>query len=818
VKNNIENHYSIELNVERNPYELDIDDFFKMATRCNPKRRFLFVSKVLGKHLSVNPKRALDVSRLLAMHYYESRFSKFAFDRENLINRVRQNEHEGIIDRSRGYEIDEDTLVIGFAETATGLSHGVFDAFENVKGFYHTTRENLRHSGNTICFEEEHSHATAHKIYENENLKLDGINRVILVDDEISTGNTILNIMKSINETFHIKNFDILSLLDWRKKEYRDKFDLFSRENELNVSVYSLIDGYFDNIENGEINLDEIKKHEIFDELKLNREFEKTNEKNKCVFVESLSKEKDDELLDLGSKYMRYTGRFGLNRNTHKRGKKIMYDISKNIQPYVSGKTLILGTEEFIYVPMCIADKLDGEVYFKSTTRSPIYPYEGGDYPIENGIAHYSLYNEGVVNYVYNIEKEEYNTILIMTEGEGLSKANNYLYNCLKKYCDNVRMFYFSCNKNNLKSDPPQMGSYDEKDIVFLLKNLGNRIEEKDNKTREKAIQSGVHYSEMLPIEYKPSKIYLDLFHDSLRKFKSKLALAVGITAEKILKARGEDVVLVSLARAGSPAGVLVKRYMEQVRGINWPHYSISIIRGRGIDKNAMEYIFQRHPNSQIQFLDGWTGKGSITKELKEALSEIDKIYGKRENLSDELAVLADPGACTAIYGTREDFLIPNACLNSTISGLLSRTVYREDMIDKNDYHGVKFYRELKNEDLSNYYIEEIEREFESIKVEAENEVKEFDVDLENVNWIGQKDVKRIEKDFEIESIHFIKPGIGETTRVLLRRIPWKILVREDAKNIEHVIQLAREKNIPIETYPLEAYQCCGIVKALKGE
>ena len=46
-----------------------------------------------------------------------------------------------------------------------------------------------------------------------------------------------------------------------------------------------------------------------------------------------------------------------------------------------------------------------------------------------------------------------------------------------------------------------------------------------------------------------------------------------------------------------------------------------------------------------------------------------------------EIAVLADPGGCVRTYGTRDDFLIPSACLNSTVSGLVSRTVLRADLI-----------------------------------------------------------------------------------------------------------------------------------------
>ena len=49
------------------------------------------------------------------------------------------------------------------------------------------------------------------------------------------------------------------------------------------------------------------------------------------------------------------------------------------------------------------------------------------------------------------------------------------------------------------------------------------------------------------------------------------------------------------------------------------PHYSVSIIRDRGIDENALHYIYRTHPEGKIQFVDGWTGKGAISIELTKA-------------------------------------------------------------------------------------------------------------------------------------------------------------------------------------------------------
>ncbi len=63
------------------------------------------------------------------------------------------------------------------------------------------------------------------------------------------------------------------------------------------------------------------------------------------------------------------------------------------------------------------------------------------------------------------------------------------------------------------------MGSYSKEDVLFLLKDLSSIVLEQGNEDREKAIQSGVHYSEMLPVEYKPSDVYMALYFKIFRRF-----------------------------------------------------------------------------------------------------------------------------------------------------------------------------------------------------------------------------------------------------------------------------------------------------------
>lgn len=341
--------------------------------------------------------------------------------------------------------------------------------------------------------------------------------------------------------------------------------------------------------------------------------------------------------------------------------------------------------------------------------------------------------------------------------------------------------------------------SYSEDDVILLLKDITGFVDPQPTEEREKLIQSGRHYSEMLPIEYVPTEKYMQVYREALANYSKPVALAVGRLADKIIEEKSRDVVLVSLARAGIPIGILVKRYLAQKYQIHVPHYSISIIRGRGIDDNAMKYLLKRYEAHQLLFVDGWIGKGAILNELKKDIAEY-------EGVSADIAVIADPANVTELCGTHEDILIPSSCLNSTVSGLVSRTFLRDDIIGKNDFHGAVYYGELKDSDLSYEFIHAIEKEFEM----------NSPMESEMVPGLGIDEVKQIADTFDIHDINLIKPGIGEATRVLLRRVPWKVLIDErykDDSQLGHLVRLAEEKKVPVEYYPLKHYKCCGIIK-----
>ncbi len=347
-------------------------------------------------------------------------------------------------------------------------------------------------------------------------------------------------------------------------------------------------------------------------------------------------------------------------------------------------------------------------------------------------------------------------------------------------------------------------GTYLEDDVVILLKDITGLVKPLCSEEREKLIQSGVHYSEMLPLEYEPTEEYLRIYEKSLALYSQITADAVADCAMRIYRDKGKDAVLVSLARAGTSVGVLLKRYLKGRFNADVVHYTISIIRGKGIDKNALNFILKRHSPTSIQFVDGWTGKGAIQRELKNAMFDYPE-------LNAGLAVLSDPAYMAEKCGTHDDFLIASSLLNSTVSGLLSRTFLRNDIIGEDDFHGAAFYKELSDKDRTYEFINAVESKF-----DYKRPLPVFEKSSGNMRG-GLEEVREIAEKFGVNDINLIKPSIGEATRVLLRRMPWKILVHSlsDNEHLAHLYQLAKEKGVEVMEYPLKNYKACGIIKNL---
>ena len=308
------------------------------GSRINKKRGFLFVSKVLGKHIPTKPsimeKTYKDLARLIPIS-------------------------------------DKKTLFIGFAETATALGQGVFEKANLENSFYiHSTRYKTSDKI-LLSFFEEHCHAPSHIFYEPKDIELKNmikdIEQVILIDDEVSTGNTANNLVNELKKVLpKVTDYYLLTILNWTKKDYS------------NFQYLSLYKGDFEFIQ----------KDIIFE----------TN-----IISEPTETKNLDNIIPYNF------ARYGV--------KKLNLDFSNyiNLETIKDKKVLILGTSEFMYPPYLFAKYLEQnniETYFQATTRSPV----NVDGAITSKMNFKDNYFENIDNFLYNVIDKNYDLIIICYE------------------------------------------------------------------------------------------------------------------------------------------------------------------------------------------------------------------------------------------------------------------------------------------------------------------------------------------------------------------------------------------------------------------
>jgi Tellurite-like stress resistance cysteine protease StiP/PELOTA RNA binding domain len=355
-------------------------------------------------------------------------------------------------------------------------------------------------------------------------------------------------------------------------------------------------------------------------------------------------------------------------------------------------------------------------------------------------------------------------------------------------------------------------GSYRARDVEFLLKPISMQMID-DLPDKERLIQSGLrHYSEMLTPETLPTEQYKDLFFQAYALNKERMARDCLHLAGLILARNNEIPTLVSLARAGTPVGVVVAHILNALLGVQVPHYAISIIRDRGIDLVALDHIISRgHQPESIVFIDGWTGKGVISRELERAITT----YNQERGVAMEpgLYVLSDLAGTATCAASGDDYLIPSSILNSTISGLVSRSILNK-AIGPGDFHGCVYFESFASHDLSCWFVDDLVET--SLRIHALEGLSA----PKAANRKALADTSRFflkdeMKRHGISDENLVKPGIGEATRVLLRRLPGLVIVRDRSEpSVAHLLSLAQEKQVPIEERTDLPYQAVSIIRS----
>ncbi|MDX6364489.1 MAG: hypothetical protein QOC85_3499 [Streptomyces sp.] len=814
-----------------------LSDLLGLALRRNPKRAHLLVSNVLGKHVPQSP---------TVVHGYG-----FTLGR-----RVRD---------LLGTDEARAAVVLGYAETATGLGHSVADGV-GLAPYLHSTRRRVPGVAQAGGFEESHSHATSHLLLPENPRLLSGAGPLVLVDDEFSTGNTVLNTIRALHERFPRERYVVVALVDMRSPADLGRLAEFAREIGARVDLVTAASGTV-KLPDGVLEKGQalvaayepgpVAGHESDSAVPLVQPH--------AGPVTRVELGWPDGVPD--------GGRHGFTPEHRIRLEGALPAMAARVTdalPEGARRVLVLGFEELMYAPLRLARELeqavDAEVRFSTTTRSPVLAVDDPGYAIRSRLvfpAHDHPDDGPGERYAYNVAGAGFDAVLAVVDSAADTPelhAPDGLLAQLAAHTPTVLLAvvpsYAPASTARAAGEPgassavvrpdtshaalrpddsthaalrpdvterrfmlpeplrgPAFSSYAPDEVGWLLRDLSDVHLEAPTEEREEAIQSGgAHYAESLPVEYQPTEQYQQLFQAALDTSAARIAQAVGAVTELVLAERSPRPVLVSLARAGTPVGVLMRRWAQHRHGLDLPHYAVSIVRGRGIDANALRWLAAHHDPADVVFVDGWTGKGAITRELTQAVQEFEASDGIT-GFDPEIAVLADPGSCVRTYGTREDFLIPSACLNSTVSGLISRTVLRADLVGEHDFHGAKFYRELAGADVSVAFLDAVSAHFPEVSDAVDAQAKELLAADRAPTWEGWAAVERISEEYGIHDVNLVKPGVGETTRVLLRRVPWKILARAGAgADLDHVRLLAEQRGVPVEEVGELPYTCVGLI------
>ncbi|MBT2383654.1 phosphoribosyltransferase [Streptomyces sp. ISL-11] len=802
-----------------------------LALRRNPKRAHLLVSNVLGKHVPSPPTRVYGVGAGLGL-------------------RVR--ELLGDVEARRA-------VVLGYAETATGLGHAVADGLA-LAPYLHSTRRPVPGVRPVGGFEEEHSHATSHLLLPEDPELLSGDGPLVLVDDEFSTGRTVLNTIAALHARFPRERYVVVALVDMRSDVDRVRLEEFAAELGARVDLVALASGTVrllaGVLERGQELVAEYEAVAggrgerrrglrgggpgpyIYGPGTPNRDSSLSSGPQIHVSAPdphpsdpgaSRASSAGPARVDLGwPGGVPDGGRHGFLPVHRERLEAALPGMARRVVDALPGdveRVLVLGHEELMYAPLRVAEALElvlcgaVDVRFSTTTRSPVLPVDDPGYAIRTRIAfpaHDGPADGPGERYAYNVAGGGFDAVVVVVDsvadtpelhGPGglLERLAGHIPHVLLAVVPSYTPEAASPMHRPLRG--PAFSSYEPDDVGWLLQDLSGVTLEAPTEEREEAIQSGgAHYAESLPVEYQPTEEYQALFHAALETSAARVARAVGVVTETVLAERSPRPVLVSLARAGTPVGVLMRRWARHAHGLDLPHYAVSIVRGRGIDAAALRWLAAHHDPSDVVFVDGWTGKGAITRELADALRAAD-------GFDPRMAVLADPGHCVETYGTRDDFLIPSACLNSTVSGLISRTVLRADLVGPGDFHGAKYYRELAGADVSRDFLATVEGRFAEVREDVVADAKDMAAADRTPTWEGWAAVERISEEYGIHDVNLVKPGVGETTRVLLRRVPWKILAqRGTGADLDHVRLLAAQRGVPVEEVDGLPYSCVGLI------
>ncbi len=376
---------TIKTLIYENPLKLNPNQLFSLGFRDNnTKRSFMFVSKVLGKHTPINPVVLGDMTKSLARVYYSDNLN---------INRE-------LTDNGK-IPCTKNTLIIGFAEAAVGLAQTFFDALEGDVSFVHSTRDTVEGFTPLFEFKETHSHAPAHNFYLLNDKLIKNAEEIIIVDDEVTSGNTAAAVIRIINALYPGKEYGLAAFLDWSDED--NKIFTQLKSDGIKIKCRSLL--------HGDIDLDKVVIPEKC-EMPVFREVANYKPDNWNRFNLDFPK-----VEEVDTPFLRHTGRFGLSTLDRAHLNQFIIDSAEAIGKWLpEGKSLFLGTGEFLYIPLKLAEAVGGPVSFQSVTRTPNLPLIEKNYDIATLDIFPSPMAPERDEFIYNLQTGDFDNVVLFLE------------------------------------------------------------------------------------------------------------------------------------------------------------------------------------------------------------------------------------------------------------------------------------------------------------------------------------------------------------------------------------------------------------------
>lgn len=358
----------------------ELRDLLGLALRRNPRRAHLLVSNVLGKHVPQLPAAVHGAGLALGA-------------------RVRD---------LLGPDEARRAVVLGYAETATGLGHSVADGL-GAAPYLHSTRRPVAGVEPVGGFEEEHSHATSHLLLPEDPALLSGGGPLVLVDDEFSTGRTVLNTIRAVHATHPRERYVIVALVDVRDADQRDHLAKAASDLGARLDLVAAASGTV------HLPPDVLARAQALVAAESAAPAPRLPAPAPAPGAEPapapLTRADLDWPADLPD-----GGRHGFTPAHRARLEAALPGLGRRLAATLTGaprRVLVLGFEELMYTPLRLAEALaaalgdDTEVRFSTTTRSPVLAVDHPGYAIRTRLAfpaHDAPADGPGERYAYNVD------------------------------------------------------------------------------------------------------------------------------------------------------------------------------------------------------------------------------------------------------------------------------------------------------------------------------------------------------------------------------------------------------------------------------